>query len=64
MFKWFGFVLVATGVAVFPFAIWFPGPWGVIALVLVMIGCFMLVAVLRARSIEEAEEDRNDGANI
>ena len=61
-FKWLGFALVAIGVAAFPFAIWYPGPWGVISLVLVMIGCFVLVAVLRARSIEQAEEDRNDGA--
>ena len=41
--KWPGFALVAIGIIVFPLAIWFPGPWGVISLVMIMLGCFMLV---------------------
>ena len=32
-FRWLGFAMVAGGIAVFPFAIWFRGPWGVITLV-------------------------------
>ena len=49
--KWSGFALVAFGIAVFPFAIWFPGPWGVISLVMVIAGCLLLVLVLPASSL-------------
>ncbi len=54
--KWLGFALVAIGVAVFPFAIWFPGPWGVIALVLIMIGCVLLVLALKALRETQPQE--------
>ena len=56
VFKWLGFVLVASGIAAFPFAIWLPGPWGVLSLVLVMIGCMVLVATLTGRSAHGREE--------
>jgi hypothetical protein len=59
-FKWLGFALVAAGVAVFPSAIWFAGPWGVAALVLVIVGCAVLVAGLRARTIEESSEEQDE----
>ena len=58
--KWLGFALVATGVAVFPFAIWFPGPWGTIALVLVILGCIVLVLVSRAHPGEASADEQND----
>lgn len=48
--KWPGFALVALGITVFPFAIWYPGPWGVISLVMIMVGCFMLVIARPAES--------------
>jgi hypothetical protein len=51
--KWLGFALVAAGVAVFPFAIWFPGPWGVIALLCVMAGCLLLLLALKLMPGEE-----------
>ncbi len=49
--KWPGFALVAFGVAVFPFAIWFPGPWGVISLVMIMAGCVLLVLSLKGAGL-------------
>ena len=48
--KWPGFNLVALGITVFPFAIWYPGPWGVLSLVMIMVGCFMLVIARPAES--------------
>jgi hypothetical protein len=56
VFKWLGFVLVTSGIAVFPFAIWVPGPWGVLSLLLVMIGCMVLVATFTGRSVDGREE--------
>ncbi len=54
--KWLGFALVAAGVAVFPFAIWFPGPWGVISLLCIMAGCVVLLLVLKLTRDDEGEE--------
>jgi len=69
-FKWPGFALVAFGVAVFPFAIWFEGPWGVLSLVMVMIGCFLLVLTLRGSGLvvpdepgEVADQTQDGNAN-
>ena len=51
--------MVVLGVAVFPAAIWFPGPWGVISLLLVIAGCFVLVLSNRgAPSPEDAANDQ------
>jgi hypothetical protein len=36
---------------VFPFAIWYPGPWGVMSLVMIMIGCVLLVLALRGSGL-------------
>ena len=47
--KWLGFAMVAGGIAVFPFAIWFSGPWGVITLLVVAVGCVVLIPALRRR---------------
>mgnify|MGYP001576080142 CR=1 FL=1 len=57
LLKWTGFAGVAFGIAVFPFAIWFPGPWGTISLLLVMFGCVFLVAarVLGPAGPDEAQ---------
>lgn len=62
--KWLGFALVAAGIAVFPFAIWFPGPWGVISLLVIMAGCVVLLVVKRTPE-EPVEEGtvRHDGDN-
>lgn len=54
--KWLGFALVAAGVAVFPFAIWFSGPWGVISLLCVMAVCVLLLLVLKRTRDEEGEK--------
>ena len=57
--KWLGAGMVVLGVAVFPAAVWFPGPWGVISLLLVIVGCFVLVASSRgARRSEDAANDQ------
>jgi hypothetical protein len=59
LLKWLGFAMVAFGIVCFPFAIWFPGPWGTIALLGVMGGCFALVGAMHGapeRSIP-ADED-------
>lgn len=56
VFKWLGVLLVAAGIAVFPLAIWIPGPWGVLSLLLVMIGCMVLVVTMRGRSADGREE--------
>jgi Na+/melibiose symporter-like transporter len=61
IFKWAGAALVALGVAVFPFAIWFEGPWGVLSLVMVMIGCFLLVLCLRGTGMVAPDEPGDDG---
>lgn len=50
-FKWPGFTLVALGIAVFPFVIWLPGPWGVMSLLMIMIGCVLLVLSLRGTGL-------------
>jgi hypothetical protein len=59
--KWTGFAMVAFGITVFPFAIWVPGPWGVIALLLVMFGCVVLLAAMvlgkRAAPPDSGPED-------
>lgn len=54
--KWPGFALVAIGITVFPFAIWYPGPWGVLSLVMIMVGCFMLV-IARPTPVELTEPE-------
>jgi len=57
--KWIGAGMVALGVAVFPAAVWFPGPWGVISLLLVIAGCFVLVLSRNAvQPPEDAVDDR------
>lgn len=58
--KWPGAAAVMAGVACFPMAIWFPGPWAVLALLLVMGGCVLLVAALRAQRAL-TPEDEPDG---
>jgi len=63
-FKWPGFALVALGIAVFPFAIWYPGPWGVMSLVMIMFGCVLLVLALRGSglvALDEQTEAPGDG---
>jgi hypothetical protein len=60
--RWLGFAMVAGGIAVFPFAIWFPGPWGVIALALVALGCLVLVAAIRAAA-EPSDPDADEAAH-
>ena len=45
--KWLGAAMVVFGIVCFPFAIWFPGPWGVLSLVLIIVGCFLLVAAMK-----------------
>ncbi len=64
-FKWLGFALVAAGVAVFPFAIWFPGPWGVMSLLTIMVGCVVLLLVVKRTPDEPVEEGtvRRNGEN-
>lgn len=49
LLKWPGAAAVAAGVGCFPMLIWFSGPWAVLALLLVMGGCVLLVAALRAQ---------------
>jgi hypothetical protein len=62
--KWLGVALVVTGVAVFPFAIWFPGPWGVISLALVIIGCVLLVAAMGARAVDGGGDEHRDRPDV
>ena len=47
--------MVVLGVAVFPAAVWFPGPWGVISLLLVIAGCFVLVGA--GKGVQPPDED-------
>ena len=61
LLKWPGAAAVMAGVACFPMAIWFPGPWAVISLLLVMGGCVLLVAALRAQRALMPEEDEPEG---
>ena len=63
LFKWPGFALVVLGIAVFPFAIWFPGPWGVISLVMIMTGCFLLVFARPASSGLGERDEAGDGSS-
>src|SRR5512141_1449016 len=58
--KWLGFALVAAGIAVFPFAIWFPGPRGGVSLLSIMAGCVVLLLVLK-RSPVDRDEDVSRG---
>ena len=59
LLRWLGFAMVSFGIVCFPFAIWFPGPWGVISLVLVMGGCFVLVGAMRGAP----EDGDSDGSS-
>lgn len=59
-FKWPGFALVALGIAVFPFAIWFEGPWGVMSLVMIMVGCVLLVLSLRGAGLVVPDEHNEE----
>ena len=59
-FKWPGFALVALGITVFPFAIWFEGPWGVLSLVMIMIGCVLLVLSLRGSGLMPPHEHNEE----
>jgi hypothetical protein len=64
LLKWLGFAMVVFGIVCFPFAIWFPGPWATIALLLVMGGCFALVGAMYGAPVtgstdEPAETDRS-----
>lgn len=60
--KWLGAALVTVGVIAFPAAIWYPGPWGVVSLLLVMFGCVFLVAALRGAPVESEKEAGQDDA--
>lgn len=57
LLKWLGFAMVAFGIVCFPFAIWFPGPWGTLALLLVMGGCFALVGAMRGTPKEYSPDE-------
>jgi hypothetical protein len=58
--KWLGFLFVAGGIAVFPFVIWFSGPWGVATLLVIGIGCLLLTAGIRNRH-EPFDDDGDSG---
>lgn len=62
-FKWTGVGLVVFGIAVFPLAIWFVGPWGVLSLVMIMIGSFLLVLSLRGTGLVVPDEPAGAGAD-
>jgi hypothetical protein len=54
--KWLGVAMVVTGVASFPMAIWIiTGPWAVLCLLLVMVGCVLLLFAPRPEAGSEAE---------
>ena len=58
--RWLGFALVAAGVAVFPFTIWFPGPSSTLALVSIILGCFVLLFALERKPLELPEIAADD----
>ena len=60
--KWLGVMMVVTGVASFPMAIWMiTGPWAVVCLLLVMVGCVLLLFAPRPGAGAEVEPEGAEG---
>ena len=47
--KWVGFALVATALAVLPFAVWISAKWGIVSATAGMIGVVLLGIALPKR---------------